>query len=262
LEDPAAPDAPTPDYLYPGSYDSSGNPYDGASGCSMDGQPVPCSFAMGFVNAGAAGVCPDNRCRPGMRLTDYGWDYGDSGPGGGGGIAYGVVDARTGAGWQKRGTPRQRRNDQRPQRRQEPKAIQQNPFTHPPFLKDEDKVGGCSIRVDFTDKFDESHPNGPGPYNFFGTPTQGLGFTATVSVASGGIGRIGLDFNILDPSGAWTINQKVLPSAVKNGRLVNEPREKTERRGELQFRRRGDLRAKSAHRSQHLYLARPSGLSG
>jgi hypothetical protein len=39
----------------------------------MDGQPVPCSFAMGFVNAGAAGVCPDNRCRPGMRLTDEGF---------------------------------------------------------------------------------------------------------------------------------------------------------------------------------------------
>jgi hypothetical protein len=43
LSDPAPPDEPTPDYLYPGTYDQSGNPYDGSSGCTVDGQPVPCS---------------------------------------------------------------------------------------------------------------------------------------------------------------------------------------------------------------------------
>jgi hypothetical protein len=50
--------------IYPGTYEGSGNPYDGPSGCTLDGQPLPCSFVMGFVNIGAAAQCPDNRCGP------------------------------------------------------------------------------------------------------------------------------------------------------------------------------------------------------
>ena len=115
LEDPAPPDPPTPDYEYAGNYNNSGNPYDGASGCTLDGQPLPCSFVMGFINTGAAAQCPDNRCRPGLRLTDDGFDYWDSGLGGG--IIVGVVDARTGAGWQRRRARPQRRGTQRPQQR-------------------------------------------------------------------------------------------------------------------------------------------------
>ena len=45
LTDPQPPEA-TPDYLYTGSYDSSGNPYDSASGCAMDGQPLPCTLLL------------------------------------------------------------------------------------------------------------------------------------------------------------------------------------------------------------------------
>jgi hypothetical protein len=93
-----------------------------------------------------------------------------------------------------------------------------NPLTDPPFLKSENKLGGCSIRVGFTGNFDESHPNGPGPFKYFGVPTHGLGFTATVSVASGGVGRIGLDVNMSNPSGAWSINQMARLTSVENGK--------------------------------------------
>ncbi len=96
---------------------------------------------------------------------------------------------------------------------------QQKPLTDPAFLKSENKAGGCSILVNFRGKFDESHPNGPGPYKVFGVPTHGLGFTATVSVAGGGVSRIGLDFNISNPSGAWTINQIARSTAIENGRV-------------------------------------------
>lgn len=40
LGDPQPPES-TPDYEYAG-----GNTYDGASGCTMDGQPVPCGLAV------------------------------------------------------------------------------------------------------------------------------------------------------------------------------------------------------------------------
>jgi len=72
--------------------------------------------------------------------------------------------------------------------------------------------------VDFTGKFDENHPNGPGPFKYDGQATQGLGFTATVSVASGGVSRIGKDINVFNPSGAWTINQIATTTSVENGK--------------------------------------------
>jgi YD repeat-containing protein len=75
LTDPAPPEEPTPDYLYPGTYEGTGNPYDGPSGCTLDGQPLPCSFVLGFVNIGAAAQCPDNRCGP--RHNGRGWEFWD-----------------------------------------------------------------------------------------------------------------------------------------------------------------------------------------
>ena len=67
LEDPAPPEAATPDYLYPGAYDSSGNPYDAASGCTLDGQPVACSVMLRALTFGT-GVGLDGGS---VRVTSY-----------------------------------------------------------------------------------------------------------------------------------------------------------------------------------------------
>ncbi|HEX8500465.1 MAG TPA: S8 family serine peptidase [Pyrinomonadaceae bacterium] len=73
LTDPAPPEEQTPDYEYAGGYGDSGNPYDGASGCTLDGQPVPCSLAMSLVNIGAAAQCPNNYCGP--RHNGRTWEF-------------------------------------------------------------------------------------------------------------------------------------------------------------------------------------------
>ena len=104
---------PQPTYEYTGDYGDGGNPYDGASGCTMDGLPTPCSLVVRLVNTGVAAQCPRNQCGPRfnggewefLRFTDEGLDY----EGGGWTPGYGVVDARTGAGWYQR-----RRQDRRP----------------------------------------------------------------------------------------------------------------------------------------------------
>ncbi|HKO99202.1 MAG TPA: DUF4214 domain-containing protein [Pyrinomonadaceae bacterium] len=72
LNDPQPPEM-TPDYEYTGSYGNKGNPYDGPSGCSLDGQPVPCSLVSGLINVGAAAGCPDNNCRP--RFNGSEWEF-------------------------------------------------------------------------------------------------------------------------------------------------------------------------------------------
>lgn len=50
--DPSPPEQ-TPDYEYAGSYGQSGNPYDGASGCMIDGQQVPCSLMLRMTAFGS-----------------------------------------------------------------------------------------------------------------------------------------------------------------------------------------------------------------
>jgi hypothetical protein len=112
LTDPEPPEVQTPDYIYPGTYEGSGNPYDGPSGCTLDGQPLPCSFVMGFVNIGAAAQCPDNRCGP--RHNGSGWEFWDPD-----------------RGWQKRGPqspptmkkqkPKQRPSKSKPKPKPKPK---------------------------------------------------------------------------------------------------------------------------------------------
>jgi len=72
LVDPAPPDNPSPDYLYTGTYGNSGNTCDGASGCTVDGQPMDCSFAARLVSNGQAGACPDNRC---SKPTERGLEF-------------------------------------------------------------------------------------------------------------------------------------------------------------------------------------------
>lgn len=115
LTDPEPPEVQTPDYIYPGTYEGTGNPYDGPSGCTLDGQPMPCSFVMGFVNIGAAAQCPDNRCGP--RHNGRGWEFWD--PDGG---------------WQKRGPQsapvlkKQKPTQTRPKSKPKPKP----PKTEPP----------------------------------------------------------------------------------------------------------------------------------
>ncbi len=51
LQDPLPPEL-TPDYEYLGNYGSSGNPYDGASGCMLDGQPIPCGLMWRLAGSG------------------------------------------------------------------------------------------------------------------------------------------------------------------------------------------------------------------
>lgn len=83
LTDPLPPEM-TPDYEYTGNYGNKGNPYDGPSGCTLDGQPVPCSLSAGLINRGAAAGCPNNNCGPRfngsewefLSLTDEGMGYG------------------------------------------------------------------------------------------------------------------------------------------------------------------------------------------
>jgi len=140
LTDPAPPDDASPDYLYPGAYSDGGNTYDGSSGCTVDGQPIDCSFAARLVSADAAGVCPDNRC--GVRwnfdrgewvnpvLTAEGWG---NALGGGWTMAWGVVNAQTGRSvekWRRQGRRRGQRRDsgQRPQQSPQP----QNPASLAP----------------------------------------------------------------------------------------------------------------------------------
>ncbi|MBC8028496.1 MAG: PD40 domain-containing protein [Pyrinomonadaceae bacterium] len=73
LSDPAPPDEATPDYLYTGTYGNSGNNLDTQSGCSIDGQPMDCSFAVRLVSMGVAAQCPDNRCGP--RHNGNSWEF-------------------------------------------------------------------------------------------------------------------------------------------------------------------------------------------
>lgn len=51
LVDPDPPEQ-TPDYEYVGNYGNNGNPYDGPSGCMIDGQQVPCSVMMQVLRFG------------------------------------------------------------------------------------------------------------------------------------------------------------------------------------------------------------------
>ena len=68
LVDPLPPET-TPDYEFRDNYSSSGNPYDGPSGCMVDRQPVPCSLMMMMLRFGS-GVGRDGGS---IRVvTDYG----------------------------------------------------------------------------------------------------------------------------------------------------------------------------------------------
>ncbi|HSD48132.1 MAG TPA: hypothetical protein VLB87_16010, partial [Pyrinomonadaceae bacterium] len=116
LTDPEPPEVQTPDYIYPGTYEGSGNPYDGPSGCTLDGQPLPCSFVMGFVNIGAAAQCPDNRCGP--RHNGRGWEFWDPD-----------------RGWQQRGQQSPPKLKKKPSSNQKPKSkrgSKKNPKPQPP----------------------------------------------------------------------------------------------------------------------------------
>lgn len=77
LIDPAPPDI-TPDYEYPGNYGNNGNPYDGPSGCMIDGQQVPCSMMMNVLRFGT-GVGRDGGSIQ-FRAREVGWRTWRDGP--------------------------------------------------------------------------------------------------------------------------------------------------------------------------------------
>ena len=71
-----------PDYpaLAGGSfYREGGNPFDGSSGCNVDGFPAPCSEVMWMFSRGIAAQCPNNNCGP--RQTGQGWEFWNPGTG-------------------------------------------------------------------------------------------------------------------------------------------------------------------------------------
>lgn len=77
----------------------------------------------------------------------------------------------------------------------------------------------CSITVHFTGSWDKTRPNGPGPFKLGRETIQGLGFTASVVVNKGGIGKIGSDPtpNLRNPGGGWKINQVAWSDVIVNG---------------------------------------------
>lgn len=86
VADPTPPEDPTPDYLYVGNYGNNGNPYDGPSGCMIDGQAVSCSQAVKLRRSGnPSGMAASDGTAASATVLDRVWvdeweDYNDGTP--------------------------------------------------------------------------------------------------------------------------------------------------------------------------------------
>jgi hypothetical protein len=111
-----------PDYpgLPGGSfYGEGGNPFDGTSGCNLDGFPAPCSEVGWLFSRGFAGQCPNNNC--GSRHNEQGWEvlrFTDEGMGH---RKFAHAQRRTKPTWRKPVKDRQRPRRTKPTEREEPK---------------------------------------------------------------------------------------------------------------------------------------------
>jgi hypothetical protein len=113
-----------PDYpgLPGGSlYRNGGNPFDGISGCNLDGFPASCSEVGWLFSRGFAGQCPNNNCGP--RNQGQGWEVLRFTGEGMGYRKFAHAQRRTPPTWRKPVKDRQRPRRTKPTEREEIKYL-------------------------------------------------------------------------------------------------------------------------------------------